>query len=47
MPRLQVVRRVRVFDEDVPENAMSDFATTNRVKERLTAAGMAWKESYT
>ena len=42
-----VVRWVSVFDEDVPENEMSDFATANRAKERLTAAGIAWKERYT
>ncbi len=41
------VRWVSVFDEDVPEDVMSDFATANRVKERLTAAGIAWKEHYT
>lgn len=42
-----VVRWVTVFDEDVPEDVMSDFATANRVKERLTASGIAWKERYT
>lgn len=35
------------FDEDVPEDAMNDFATANRAKERLTAAGIAWRERYT
>jgi hypothetical protein len=42
-----VVHWVRVFDEDVPENVMSDFATANRAKERLAAVGITWKESYT
>lgn len=40
-------RWVSVFDEDVPENVMSDFASANRVKARLTEAGIAWKERYT
>lgn len=42
-----VAQWVTVFDEDVPEDVMSDFATANRLKVRLTAAGIAWKERYT
>ena len=42
-----VPRWVSVFDDDVPENESNDFVAANRVKERLTQAGIVWKERYT
>ena len=40
-------RWMSVFDDDVPENESNDFVAANRVKERLTQAGIVWKERYT
>lgn len=42
-----VHRWVTVFDEDVEDNETLDLAKARRVQERLTAAGIAWKERYT
>jgi len=42
-----VQRWVTVFDEDVEDNETLDLAKARRFQERLTAAGIAWKERYT
>ena len=36
-----------VFDEDVEDNETLDLAKARRVQERLTEAGIAWKERST